>query len=93
MAYTLHITRKKDWMDKEPKISQNEWNDLLANGTLELIDDENMKAWDAKKGNVYFSFYEGNIECNPRNEKDIMTIKEIALVLHAKVQGDDGEFY
>lgn len=80
-------------MDKEPKISQEEWDNLLANGTLKSSEDENMNGWDAKRGNTYFSFYEGNIECNPRNEKDIETMKEIASILNAKVQGDDGEFY
>lgn len=80
-------------MDEEPKISQNEWDTLKANGTLELVDDKNKDAWDAKKGGIYFSFYQGDIICNPREEKDIEKIKEIASILHAKVQGDDGEYY
>lgn len=93
MAYTIHITKKKNWTDEEPKISQKEWDTLKANGTLESVSDKSMNAWDARRGDVYFSFYSGDIVCNPRKEKDIEKIKEVASLLNAKVQGDDGEIY
>jgi len=93
MAYAIHITKKKDWVDKEPRITQEEWDTLMTNGTLEKITDPVMNAWDAKKEDVYFSFYNGDIISNPRKEEDIEKIKKVASVLHAKVQGDDGEIY
>ena len=93
MAYTIHITKKNDWTDEEPKITQEEWNTLMTNGVLELVDDKKYDAWDAKRDNLYFSFSKGNIDCNPREEKDIQTIKKIASVIGANVQGDEGELY
>ncbi len=94
MAYTIHITKKNDWIDEEPKITKKELDTLIEKGVLESVDDqEHQNGWDAKKDNVYFYFMRGNINCNPRQEEDIQTIKEIASVIGAKVQGDDGEFY
>jgi len=94
MAYTLHITKKKDWTDKTPIITQEEWDSLISDGRLEKITDPTMIAWDAKKEDVYFSFYNGDIISNPRKEEDIEKIKEIAKTLpNTKVQGDDGELY
>ena len=93
MAYTLHITRKNDWIDKEPSIKKEELEYLINNGFLEKITENHMNAWDAKKNEVYFSFSNGDIISNPRNQKDIEYIKQIAELLHAKVQGDDGELY
>lgn len=94
MAYTIHITKKQDWVDEEPKITQEELDTLIEKGALESVDDqERRRGWDAKKGNVYFYFMKGNINCNPRKEEEIQTIKEVASVIGAKVQGDDGEIY
>lgn len=93
MAYTIHITKKNHWIDEEPKITQEEWDTLMTNGVLELVDDKKYDAWDAKKDNLYFSFSKGNINCHPPDDASIQKIKEIASVIGAKVQGDDGEFY
>jgi len=93
MAYTIHITKKEDWTDKEPQITEAEFDKLLTTGILEPVDDASMSAWGAKKEDVFFALQGGDIISNPRKEKDIEKIKDVASVLHAKVQGDDGEFY
>lgn len=107
MAYDLHITRKNDWGDEDPKITQEEWVKLLENHPelkpVESVKDDDIEIFlkDSKivkwtpnnRKNVWFVFSKGNITVSGPDEQTIQKMKKIALVLHAKVQGDDGEFY
>jgi len=94
MAYVLHITRKKDWGADEPKITQEEWDALKKDGTLESTGDSRYPdAAYAKWQNYYFSFRNGDITSVSPDEKAIKKMKEVASIFHAKVQGDDGELY
>ncbi|MCX6794140.1 MAG: hypothetical protein NTY06_03490 [Candidatus Gottesmanbacteria bacterium] len=94
MAYVLHITRKKDWGDDEPKITQEEWNGLKEQSVLEPTGLANYpNSTYAKWSDMYFSYRNGDITSVSPNEQGIQKMKEIASILHAKVQGDDGEYY
>lgn len=94
MAYTIHITKKKDWIKEEPNITQEEWEGLKKDGILKPVEGtDDFSSNRATKDNLSFWFYKGNINCNPPDDASIQKIKEIAALIGAKVQGDDGEFY
>lgn len=94
MAYTIHITKKTHWADKEPRITPEEWDSLKVKGILESVGDPNYPDdLYAKQGNVYFYFFDGDITCKPPDDAYIQKIKGVASVIGAKVEGDDGEFY
>ncbi len=95
MAYTIHITKKENWWDDEPKISQKEWERLKNDGILKPVEGtDDFSSLHAIKDNLTFWFFKGNINCNPPDDASVQTIKEVASsILNAKVQGDDGEIY
>jgi len=95
MAYTIHITKKKDWADKDPRITKEEWDALKTKRILKSVGDQNYPDdLYAKEGDIFFYFFDGDITCNPPDDAYIEKIKEIAKNLpNTKVQGDDGEIY
>lgn len=92
MAYAIHITKKNTWSDKEPTITQAEWDSLQAKGILESAPNYPPELY-AKQGNVFYYYHHGDIVCKPPDDAYIQKIKEVASVIGAKVQGDEGEFY
>jgi len=108
MGYDIHITRKEHWSDEDVSldISLSEWN-LIVSNDLELeIDDSakiftsdgerNLCKWKKKineKDIAWFDLYDGNISAKNPNDDTISKMCAIALLLKAKVQGDDSEIY
>ena len=104
MSYDLHITKRENWFDKGNDITDEEWNkvlacqpDFLVTDTVEGILEgkkvfftyKNMKI--AKWREYYFTYADGNIDF--QQEEQIDKAREIASLLCAKIQGDDGEVY
>jgi len=98
MGYDVHITRAQDWIDSERMpIAREEWRALVESDPEITPDPDNgpddylfvghpKEPWPLwwHKGEVYTK--------NP--DKHIMKkMIEIAAVLNANVQGDDGERY
>jgi len=108
MAYDLHITKRKFWFDEdESKVSEADWNELLMkkpeleavdsikeNGMELTLRNTKIAKWiTSTRKNVWFKFSDGNITVSGPDDEAIQKMKEIAAILHAKVQGDDGELY
>lgn len=92
MAYAIHITKKEKWSDKEPTITQGEWKSLQEKGILKADPNYSSDLY-AKRGDIFYYYFDGDIVCKPPDDAYINTIKEVADIIGAKVQGDDGEFY
>jgi hypothetical protein len=109
MAYSLHITRQKINFDRKPEfeISDSEWDSfiqqhpefklvdsIIENGLELKLKNTKIAKWTAPNGkNIWFKLYKGNISVVGPDETTVKKMKEIASSFHAKVQGDDGEFY
>lgn len=109
MAYSLHITKQDiHFVPEDGKyITQREWKSLFSafpelspaqkiveNGMELSLHDTLIAKWDTPHGRrVWFKFWQGNISVVGPDEETIQKMKQIATFLHAKVQGDDGEFY
>lgn len=109
MGYDLHITRKEHWADENSQldISVHEWEMVVANDPeLEIDNTARIFTTDGERslykwtgiplGNeecALFDFDGGTIDVkNPDNET-IKKMCKIAVLLIARVQGDDGEIY
>ncbi|MFD7639588.1 hypothetical protein ACFV4P_02950 [Kitasatospora sp. NPDC059795] len=80
MGYDVHITRRVDWWAEEGQdISRVEWEAVFA-------DDSGLAMaplwWTA-----------GRIVSKNPSDAVIATMCQVAKVLDARVQGDDGEYY
>jgi hypothetical protein len=99
MGYDIHITRKEFWADEEgPDITLDEWQEYLkTDPTIEpdpvnpgeenyilTSHPEKWPIWWNSSGEIYTK--------NPDPEV-ITKFVEIARVMQASVQGDDGEEY
>jgi hypothetical protein len=98
MGYGLHITRREQWADEGGDISSAEWLQLVAIDPELCLVPEN---------GPYFALWSGPSSCadpwldwrggqvfskNP-DEPLIDKMVDIARILGAKVQGDNGEVY
>lgn len=101
MGYDLHITRKDCWAEEEDerRISAEEWK-AYADADPELIkdlesSDETDYVFIRQAGNwpLWFNSRLGNIYTKNPDIDVIQKMVKIALVLKARVQGDDQEFY
>jgi hypothetical protein len=116
MGYDVHITRKKDWFDREqPGISFEEWSsyvdsdpsmrlDGVARVTTPGGDVIEMKSpglavWTAYSGDAegrtaWFNLSRsGNVTVKNPDPEILGKMWQVAQVMGAKVQGDDGEIY
>lgn len=105
MGYDLHITRQDNWFDEEigRRISFEEWKGYMANdpemrldnGELINVNGEGQAAWTRYSGGLEICFYycKGNVIVKGPDDEIIKKMIEIATMLNARVQGDDGEFY
>jgi hypothetical protein len=99
MGYDLHITRKKFWADAQgPAITADEWLAYVVTDP-QLRLDANSKghtvtlAIPSKYPDPWLEWSEGEIYTKNPDEPILSKMLEIATVLKAKVQGDDGEIY
>ena len=109
MGYNIHIHRREDWSDPEGEsVSLDEWKALIEADPALIIDgnvvwadpgggpslDTPTAEWLAPGGvKGLFYWYDGNVEAKNPDIAVIVKAHEMALMLGARVQGDDGEFY
>ena len=80
MGYDVHITRRENWWDEEGQdITAAEWEAVVAGDPGLAVAP---MWWNA-----------GRIVSKNPSDAVIATMREVAVVLEAKVQGDDGEHY
>ncbi|MFE6049245.1 hypothetical protein ACFQ6N_00635 [Kitasatospora sp. NPDC056446] len=80
MGYDVHITRRENWWDEEGQdVSAAEWEAVIA----------------ADPGLVMHPMWwsAGWIVSKSPSDAVIATMREVAKVLDARLQGDDGEYY
>jgi hypothetical protein len=109
MGYDVHITRKANWFDEEPKITLEEWESLAesdpmlsANGWVDWKVNGNAvraktflvrEAKDPDDATALFWDSGGDVSASNPTPVGIAYMASIAARLKARVQGDDGEFY
>ena len=102
MGYDISIVRYngKDAVD----IPEHEWLEYIkSDPELEpgnISDDSDYWEWNAHsqyqnpaEGRPWFHYGQGQISSKNPDEEVIAKMFQIATMLHAKVQGQDGEFY
>ncbi len=99
MGYNLYITRKKSWLnDTGPEISAEEWLAYVATDSQLHPDFENGKyrvriEIPSRYPDAWLDWNDGCIYTKNPDPPIIAKMLQIASVLNAKVQGDDGEIY
>ena len=99
MGYELHITRAKFWAENEgQEITGAEWLRLIGED-VELKNDENngplFAEWSptTPRSSSWFDWSDGNIYTKNPGRKTLVKMLQIADLLGATVQGDEGEIY
>lgn len=99
MGYDLHITRAEFWAENEGRrISREEWLRLVEEDPELAIDEQNGPLF-ANWGPVsddyspWFDWSEGNVYTKNPDRNTVEKMLQIATLLEATVQGDDGETY
>lgn len=100
MGYDLHITRAENWCLNEGKeISAEEWLKVIEEDTeLRLASNDGPYAalWDGPSKyhpEAWLDWWRGNIYTKNPDKAIVEKMIQIAKLLRARVQGDDGEFY
>lgn len=99
MGYDLHITRAEFWAENESQpISRDEWLRLVEQDPELKIDERNgplfvtwREAYDDYSS--WFDWSEGNVYTKNPDRDTLAKMLQIAALLGATVQGDDGETY
>jgi hypothetical protein len=99
MGYDIHITRKEYWVEEDgPAISLEEWLAYVASDADLRLSPERktmavMTVAASKYPTAWLDWVRGDIYTKNPDEPILAKMLQIASVLGAKVQGDDGEFY
>jgi hypothetical protein len=99
MGYNLYITRAKEWSSNEGcQIGDNEWRSIVESDSSLAPDPVNgpsFALWSGhpEKVESWFDLSEGNIYTKNPDGPTIDKMMEIARVLEATVQGEEGEIY
>jgi hypothetical protein len=99
MGYDLHITRGEYWAENHGHhISREEWLALVEADTELTLDSRSgpcFARWSGpgKNDDRWFDWLEGNISTKYPDRMMLKKMLQIADILGAKVQGDDGEIY
>lgn len=99
MGYDLHITRAKFWAENEGhRVSRAEWLRLIEEDVELTIDEHNgplFAEWGPTSPHYspWFDWSEGNIYTKNPDRKTVAKMLQIADLLGATVQGDEGEIY
>ena len=97
MSYDAHITRAPDWaISDEVQIPLEEWSAVaLSAGLIPTRQAGLFYAHDARKAgdDASFEWFEGAITVRAPDQVTLGKMIEIAELLDAVVQGDDGEEY
>lgn len=99
LGYDLHITRAEFWAENEgQEISREEWLRVVEQDPELTIDAHNGPLF-ANWGPVtdgyspWFKWLEGNVYTKNPDRNTLEKMLQIATLLGATVQGDDGETY
>ncbi len=98
-GYDAHITRKALWSDNVgPRISFVEWLDYVRSDPQvkrDPLNTENdfMVTLPGESFPLWFNPDGGEVYTKDPSDKALKKLIEIAKKMHARVQGDDGEFY
>ena len=99
MGYDLHITRADFWAENEGQgIGREEWLRVVEQDPELTIDEQNGPLF-ANWGPVsdayspWFDWSEGNVYTKNPDRNSLVKMLQIAALLGATVQGDDGEIY
>ncbi len=99
MGYDVHITRADDWTENQGKeITAEEWL-AIVNADSDLIPlPENGKYFVIWRGatkypETWFDWFAGNINTKAPDKATLGKMLQMARLLGAKVQGDEGEIY
>ncbi|MFE5792995.1 hypothetical protein ACFQ8C_10530 [Streptomyces sp. NPDC056503] len=80
MGYDLHVTRRDPWWAEEgPEIAAREWDALVAA--------------DPALGASALWWHDGRVVAKDPAPEDLAALRRVAVLLGARVQGDDGEFH
>jgi len=98
MGYDLHITRRRHWADAGRDISSEEWLRLVAQDpelTLAPHQGPCVAVWHGPStlGAPWMDWSGGNISTKNPDGALIAKMVQLAQLLDATVQGDDGETY
>ncbi|MCB9879102.1 MAG: hypothetical protein H6835_16015 [Planctomycetes bacterium] len=95
MGYDLHITRSMDWADNRGhEISIEEWLAVVRQDS-ELDPDPANGPYSVRfgRGARWFDWSDGNVFTTDPDHASVAKMLDLAQLLVATVQGDDGEFY
>ncbi|MEP1231191.1 MAG: hypothetical protein ABJG88_10985 [Litorimonas sp.] len=100
MGYDLHIHRKENWFDENSSkpITYEEWQTVAkADKDLEVIgtagDILSYGSTNSNTDTVGFHWTQNEIQVTFRGNAAIIKAYELAQILGAKLQGDEGEVY
>ena len=98
MGYDLHITRRKQWTDTGDDITAREWLEYVAHDAELKLSPDDGPHWAVWSGpselpQPWLDWDDGQVYSKNPDEPLIRKMCAIARALHARVQGDDGEFY
>ncbi len=100
MGYDVHITRAEDWWDNAShQISSQEWLETISHDpalTLEPKSGPYFAIWNGECSypwGAWFDWFEGDIHTKNPDHHTLLKMLQLAAILNAKVQGDDGEIY
>jgi len=98
MGYDLHITRRKEWIEKGDDITFEEFVRQVQGDVEFRYPGENgddYADWHSSKSGYesWLGWSDGQIHTKNPEPEFIDKMIAVARELHAKVQGDDGEVY
>ena len=100
MGYDLHITRADEWLESDQyPITREEWIALVAADPELKFDEPNDPHFAVWPGpcsypdGTWFDWSEGRISTKNPDQAILAKLLQMATLLQAKVQGDDGECY
>ncbi|WP_138755026.1 hypothetical protein [Paenibacillus sinopodophylli] len=107
MSYNIHITRASYWANNEEEeisleevqnyfVSKNGFvyaSEFSITGPITMTVQGHFFIWKTEEKEIPFMFSEGNLTIPYGDDEVLEKMKEIAIELHAVVQGDEGEIY
>lgn len=97
MGYELHVTRAEFWAENDShRIEANEWLTVIESDASLSIDERNGRyfaVFGSEDESGWIDWNDGNLYSTYPRRAVFAKLLDIADLLHAKVQGDDGEVY
>lgn len=97
MGYELHITRAEFWAENDSHpIEVSEWLAVVeadASLTIEERNGQYFAVFGSKEESGWIDWKDGNLYSTYPQPATFTKLLEIARLLGAKIQGDDGELY